>query len=190
MEKELSRGMPSLFVALLITVGLPLHSETRYVSVDGSGFAPASLTVQAGDTVVWENVDDEDFPHTTTSTLGIFDPNYWDGYLVSLGETFARTFNNVGTFNYIDKVGVGTGTIIVSPGVVTPVINLVSPRMAGGQFLFEATGLTTGKVNVLLSSTNLSDWVAVSTNTAASGSIAFTNAAVFGGWYYRVVELP
>jgi len=32
--------------------------------------------------------------------------------------------------------------------------------------------------------------VAVSTNTAASGSIAFTNAAVFVGWFYRVVELP
>jgi plastocyanin len=190
MEKELSQGMPWLFVALLISVGLPMQAETHHVTVDGSGFAPASLPVQVGDTVVWENVDDWDFSHTTTSTLGMFDPNYWNGYLVSLGDTFARTFNNEGAFDYIDQLGDGTGTITVSPAVVTPVIKLESPRMAGGQFLFEATGLTTGKTNVLLSSTNLTTWLPVSTNAAASGSITFSNATVLGRGCYRVVELP
>ena len=190
MQKGFLRGLSSPLVALLITVGLPMQAETHYVTVNGSGFAPASLPIIVGDTVVWENVDQDDFPHTTTSTLAILDPDYWNGYLVGLGDTFAHTFNNVGSFSYTDQIDPATGTITVSPAGVTPVINLESARITGGEFLFEATGLTAGKANVLLSSIDLTTWLPVSTNTAASNSVTFTNAVDPGQRFYKVVELP
>ena len=184
------RGISALLAGLLIAVGLSTHADIFYVSVSGAGFSPSSQPIHVGDTVVWENVDGSDFPHTTTSTLGVLDPNYWNSYLVNLGDTFSHTFNNPGTFYYIDQVDIGTGNITVSPAVAAPVINLVSPHLAGGQFLFDATGLTIGKTNVLLSSTNLTTWLPSSTNTTTSDPITFTNAGNLGRRFYRVVELP
>jgi len=189
MKKGLAQGGSPLLVALLISAGLPLQAETYYVTVDDFGFSPATLTIQIGDTVVWENTDEEDFPHTTTSTLGLLQNGYWDGDLFSLGDTFQQIFTFADSFDYTDQGGPGTGTITVNPVVVTPVINLESPRLAGGQFLFEATGLTVGKTNVLLRSTNLTAWLPLSTNVAASASVTFTNAAT-GQGFYRVLELP
>lgn len=189
MKKGLLRGLFALLITSLIAIGLPMQAETHYVTVDGSRFSPATLPVQAGDTVVWENVDQDDFPHTTTSTLTILDPDYWNGVMVGLGDTFAQTFNHVGSFSYTDQTGPAKGTITVNPAVVPPGINLESPRIMGGEFLFEATGLTVGKTNVLLLSTNLTTWLPVSTNTAASTSVTFTNTTDPGQRFYRVVEL-
>ena len=58
---------------------------------------------------------------------------------------FPTRFNSVGTFNYVDQLDLGTGSVIVSPTSAPPAINLVSPRLTGGQFLFDATGLTMGE---------------------------------------------
>jgi|GEM_PF-2719761 len=190
MKKGLRCGAAFPLVALLLSVASPAHGGTYQIMVDGSGFSPSTLPVQVGDTVVWENVDQDDFPHTSTSTLAIFDPNYWNGVMVGLGDSSAHTFNNVGSFTYTDQTGPGRGTITVNPAVVTPGINLESPRITGGEFLFEATGLTTGKTNVLLSSIDLTTWLPISTNTAASTSITVTNAVDPGQRFYRVVELP
>jgi plastocyanin len=189
MEKAFWRACCPVATILLCTIFL-VRGETFYVSVDGSGFSPASLPIHVGDTVVWENVDDFDFPHTATSTLDIFDPNYWNGTMTGNGDTFPWTFNNAGTLDYADQVDVGTGTIIVSPAVTTPAINLESQRIEGGQFLFEATGLTVGKTNVLFASTNLSSWLPVVTNVADNAISTLTNSVAAGYWFYRVAELP
>jgi len=44
---------------------------THTVTIDGTAFSPADLTVNAGDTVVWVNKDP--YPHTATSKIGKFD---------------------------------------------------------------------------------------------------------------------
>ena len=44
---------------------------THTVTIEGTGFQPAMLTVKAGDSVVWVNKDP--FPHTATSGTGGFD---------------------------------------------------------------------------------------------------------------------
>jgi len=186
MQKALASKFCSL-IGLIVAVNLPLAAATHSVTVDGSGFSPSSLSIEVGDTVVWENVD-EDFPHTTTCTLQPTDPDYWIGYLIDLGDTYSKTFNNTGTFDYTDQLDIGTGTITVTP-VVTPTINLESPRIENSQFLFEATGLTVGKTNVLLASTNFTTWIPASTNVANTTSITFTNA-VLGQCFFRVLELP
>jgi len=45
-------------------------AATHVVVMDGVGYAPATLTVKRGDTVVWRNKDP--FPHTVTAK-GAFD---------------------------------------------------------------------------------------------------------------------
>jgi plastocyanin len=187
MKQAFLSGSFGVFIGLILSIALPAGATTYYVTVNGSSFSPATLTVEPGDTVVWENL--EDFPHTTTSDLSLFDPNYWDGLLVGQGDTFAHTFNNVGTFTYHDELDSGTGTITVSLPA-PPGIMLESARQEGSQFLFAATGLTVGKTNVLQASTNLTSWVAIKTNVANNASLTFTNATTLPCRFFRLVELP
>jgi plastocyanin len=189
MKQGMSKGAFFSPLAILLILGLSTQAATYYVTVDDVRFSPSTLTIEAGDTVVWENTDDFDFPHTTTSTLGVLDPDYWNGYLLGLGDTFSKTFNNPGTFDYIDQAGSGAGRIIVNPAA-EPVIILSSPQKTDGQFVFEASGLTPGNTNVLLASTDLITWTAVHTNTATGDTMAFTNTATAAHEFYRVVELP
>jgi len=172
---------------LLLTAGFPVVAETHSVGVNESGFSPATLAIKAGDTVVWVNYD-EFFPHTTTSDLSLFDANYWNGLLVEAFDTFAHTFNSVGTFTYHDQIDTGTGTIIVS-GPATSGVQLEAPRKEDSQFVFEATGLTVGKTNVLEASINLTSWVALGTNVAAQSSMSFTNATALPHRFFRLKEL-
>jgi plastocyanin len=177
----------ALFTAsLILTAHLP--AETHYVAVDDSGFSPSILNINVGDTVVWVNYDDF-FPHTTTSDLDVMDPDYWTYYFTDYEEEFQKTFNNPGTFTYSDQVEANLGTIIVNTGSV-PEITLLSLRLEGGMFLFEANGLTPGKSHVLETSTNLVQWLPASTNLATAGSFTFTNAANQAAKFFRVVELP
>jgi MYXO-CTERM domain-containing protein len=57
-------------------------------------FAPASVTVNVGDTVTWTN--DGPTPHSATSTNGAFDTGIMDA-----GQSGSHTFNEAGTFSYI-----------------------------------------------------------------------------------------
>jgi plastocyanin len=45
--------------------------RTHTVTMEATGFQPPSLTIKAGDSVVWVNKDP--FPHTATSTAAGFD---------------------------------------------------------------------------------------------------------------------
>ena len=178
-----------LLISSIFSLALPAEATTHNITVNGSSFAPAMLTIEMGDTVIWENQDDF-FPHTTTSDLSFFDPNYWNGLLASLGDTFDFTFNNAGTFTYHDESDTGTGTIIVQASGATPVIRLDSAHIMGGQFFFSAAGLTVGKTNVLEASTDLTRWVAIQTNIADGAALTFTNAASLPGCCFRLIELP
>ena len=189
MKKVVLSGSFGLLISLIFSIARPAEAATHNVTVNGSHFSPAALTIEAGDTVVWEDQDSFGDPHTTTSTLPFLNPNYWRGILVDPGDTFAHTFSNVGTFNYFDEADTGTGTITVilpaPPGIV-----LESPRKEGSQFLFDATGLTVGKTNVLQASTNLTSWTAIKTNIADNTSMTFTNATTLPRRFFRLLELP
>src|SRR5262245_10745728 len=117
----------SLLTAWLALVGLQLSGATYKVAVDGSGFSPASLTINVGDTVVWINLDDT-FSHTTTSDLPATSPNYWDGVLIDFFDTFAQQFNSVGQFTYHDQLDIGTGTIIVAGNNTPPSVSITNPQ--------------------------------------------------------------
>jgi len=56
-------------------------------------FQPASICVDAGSTVTWVNDDAQ--AHTSTADQGA-----WDSPLLSPGNSFTSTFDQVGTFAY------------------------------------------------------------------------------------------
>ena len=58
------------------------------------GFAPATLTIRAGTTVIWKNKSS--VPHTVTSDDG----TTFDSGTVAVGQNYQFTFKTAGTFSY------------------------------------------------------------------------------------------
>ncbi len=71
----------------------PPPAGTKSVSAANFVFAPVNLVIARGDTVRWTM--DDAFPHTVTASDGSFDSGR-----LNQGQTFSRTFNQVGTFAY------------------------------------------------------------------------------------------
>ena len=74
-----------------------------------------------------------------------------------------------------------------APTLVVP----AAPQPLPGQFVFQLQGLA-GVPYVIQMSTNLTstNWIAISTNTPASGTLNVTNAASSGNQFYRAVWRP
>ena len=68
---------------------------THTVTIDATSFSPATLTLAAGDTVIWENKDF--IPHTATSKKhGIFDSG-----TIATGKAWKHTFKTKGEIDYV-----------------------------------------------------------------------------------------
>ena len=161
-----------------------LCAVERFVTVDNS-FSPSSLTIDLGDTVTWTS-HDQFFTRTVASDTGA----WATGLLFEEGDTFSVVFNfATGFFPYHDSLG-PTGSITVV-GVADP-ITLSSPKRVGGQFQFDISGLVIGRTNIIEASTNLTAWLPLVTNVAASTTSSYTNTQVasFGTRFFRVVQLP
>jgi plastocyanin len=82
-------------------------AKTVEITIDNFSFAPGTLTVAAGTTVMWINHDD--IPHTAVSTDGVFKSKVMD-----TDEKFSYTFTKPGTFPYFCSIHPKmTGTIVV-----------------------------------------------------------------------------
>jgi plastocyanin len=65
-----------------------------------------TLTIKAGTTVTWMNIDDTE--HTTTSNSGV-----WGSSILAPGKSFSFTFSQPGTFPYHCEIHPMTATIVV-----------------------------------------------------------------------------
>ncbi|MBI4835867.1 MAG: S-layer homology domain-containing protein [Candidatus Abawacabacteria bacterium] len=73
--------------------------KTVNVSMQSFRYNPPALSINAGDTVVWKNMDTA--PHTVTvKDLRIGDAGYFDSGSMGQNQTFSFTFTKKGTFNY------------------------------------------------------------------------------------------
>lgn len=177
-----------LRVAMLLFIGMQLSfiqqargDATVYWDYD-EGFSPSSVTIGPGETVVWYNLDLFGFDTWITfdNSFTFFLENF-EGQGIIFPE-------QPGTYGYHSDWG-DNGVVIVSAPPAAD-ITLEAPRLEAGQFLFDVTGLTAGKSNVLLTSTNLTNWTALSTNIASSSTMTFTNSPAVGARFFRVYELP
>jgi plastocyanin len=86
------------------TAGTP---DPAKILVKDFMFAPTSLTVKAGSTVTWANMDDE--PHTVVSDTGVFRSGAMD-----TNESFSFKFDKPGTYHFTCSIHPRmVGTIVV-----------------------------------------------------------------------------
>ena len=67
------------------------------ITIKGSSFQPASVTIRTGETVTWVNSDDSD--HAIVAADGLFRSDN-----LSPGSSFGYTFKKAGTFAYSCKL--------------------------------------------------------------------------------------
>jgi len=96
-------------LAVLVTVGADAPAQApASVEIENSNYLPPSLTVPAGTTVRWINLDEE--THTVTSTTGLFGSGGLD-----LKEEYSHTFTAPGVYPYTcDLHPHMRGTIVVN----------------------------------------------------------------------------
>ena len=77
------------------------------ISAKNFMFSPTSITVKAGSTVTWTNLDDE--PHTVFSDAGLFRSSALD-----TKDSFSYKFDKPGTYHYLCTIHPRMmGTIVV-----------------------------------------------------------------------------
>jgi len=106
-------ALPSLIVASLYALSAPPVSAAAEpatdatISIDKFMFEPTSLTVTAGTTVHWKNLDPE--PHTVRGV----DTNFRSDPL-DQNDSFAHKFDKPGTYRYVCSIHPQMlGTIVV-----------------------------------------------------------------------------
>ncbi len=84
------------------------QEQSMNVDIANFAFAPADLTISAGQTVVWTNSD------STTHTVTSDDGTTFDSGNLNNGDTFSYTFNTPGTYSYHCSIHpFMTGTVTV-----------------------------------------------------------------------------
>jgi plastocyanin len=69
-------------------------AATDAVAMRGDAFAPAHVEVRIGSSVTWTNEDD-------AQRDVVFDDGVERSELLAAGESYQRTFNSAGTFDYV-----------------------------------------------------------------------------------------
>jgi plastocyanin len=85
------------FAIALLPGGVAMADTAVTVTIRNFDYAPMMLSVAAGTTVTWRNLDGE--PHTVVSTDGLFRSPALDQ-----NETYAFTFAKAGTYKYICSI--------------------------------------------------------------------------------------
>ncbi len=136
--------LSALFAIIeLLLCARPAGGATVTNIVGSNFFSPATMTINAGDTVVWVW---QSGTHTTTS-----DTNFWNSGFLSAGQSFSKTFPTAGTYTYFCAAhsfpggSSQNGTIIVQAAVnQPPSVGISSPTngtkvLAAGNFVVSAT---------------------------------------------------
>jgi plastocyanin len=115
----------AIFLFSVMMVPFWASAATHAVEIHDSFFSPSSLTIEAGDTVVWTWVGG--VPHSTTSDDDL--AQTWDSGVHTGPASFEVTFTEAGEFPYGCSVHLGmrASLSVVPAGMeLTPVDDLVS----------------------------------------------------------------
>ena len=123
-------------ILILLMCSVSAAATVHEVQISGTTFSPASIQIEAGDTVRWINdggfhnvvADDGSFK---CSDLCEIAPNDGNGLPSSSWNVIEITFNNIGIFDYFCEVHVGLG-MTGSVEVVFPTTKNVHQVMTNG----------------------------------------------------------
>lgn len=95
------------------SVSIPAGTSTPGCEETDECYAPSSVTVSSGETVMWTN--DDSAAHTVTAGTASDGPSgQFDSGLISAGQTFSHTFESSGNYDYFCRVHPWmTGTVNV-----------------------------------------------------------------------------
>lgn len=85
-----------VFIILGLFNSLQVNAETFHVEINKFKFSPQQLTITVGDTVIWTNREKRQYHSVWFKDAGDEEPDYFFP-----DETYQRTFNQVGAFNYV-----------------------------------------------------------------------------------------
>ena len=94
------KTMRAAAAALMLLVAVPgaaLAQDANTIVMKNFDFSPMMLTVKAGTTVTWKNLDGE--PHTVVSPDGVF-----RSHALDQGDTFTFKFDTPGTYKYFCSI--------------------------------------------------------------------------------------
>ncbi len=119
MEEEISMpeptvGIPEMRGLQTVDVSIPTGTSSPGCEETNECYLPDSVSIKAGDTVIWAN--DDTAAHTVTSGSPSEGPSgIFDSSLVLAGDSFEVTFDNSGSYDYFCMVHPWmTGSIQVS----------------------------------------------------------------------------
>jgi plastocyanin len=97
-----SLAVPALILLTTFAGAAPKHANAQMaphnmVVMKNFDFAPMTLTVSAGTSVTWKNLDGE--PHTVTSSDGLFRSGALDQ-----NDSFTFKFAKPGTYKYLCSI--------------------------------------------------------------------------------------
>jgi plastocyanin len=108
-----------LITQITTVTATPTFTKTSSVSdntitINQSGFYPASMTVKSGSNVRWLNADstEDDALYNPTHRISVVDVE--EGKVISPGQSWSRIFDQPGTYPYSDMLHPNlVGTVIV-----------------------------------------------------------------------------
>src|SRR3989440_4366940 len=109
------RFIPIAVGGIGLVLAAPASTATSTVQIKSTGFVPATVTINQGDSVTWTNTDTKD--HQVVSNGGAF-----ASAILNPGKTYTHAFASGGTYHYHDGLHPslkGTITVKGAPPQVT-----------------------------------------------------------------------
>ena len=150
--KILSVWISVFFAGVMLVALVPqVFAATTNVSITSTGFLPESITIKAGDTVVWTNNDTTD--HTATD-----DQLTWDTDVIAPTTTGSQLFATAGSFTYSDTIDptlTGTITVSAAAGTTTATPTPTPATTKGGTPTTPVSGTVETTIGLLIAGTLL-----------------------------------
>lgn len=137
-----------------------------------------------------------------TDSDGLSDVQFFVGTNIVddvFSSPFTTTVTNLAAGTYtltaiaFDNAGASATNSITITVSVSQQPAMSAPQILAGQIVFNASGLTVGKTNVLLTATDLpaarANWLGLATNVASATTMSFTNARKARS-FFRLIQLP
>jgi plastocyanin len=167
--------IPIAVAGLALVLAAPASTATSTVQIKATGFVPATVTINQGDSVTWTNVDKSN--HQVVANGGSF-----ASAILAPGKSYTHTFRGGGTFRYHDGLHPtlkGTVTVRGAPPQVTlaasaPVVKFGTQVTLSGVVSSKKTGETVTIAALPFGQTTKQVVATLQTTTGGAFSFAVT----------------
>src|SRR2546426_4101375 len=121
------RFIPVAVAGIALVLAAPASAATSTVQIKSTGFVPATVTINQGDSVTWTNTDTKD--HQVVSNGGAF-----ASAILNPGKTYTHAFASGGTYHYhygLHPSLKGTITVKGAPPQVTLAVSAPVVKVGG-----------------------------------------------------------